>query len=236
MEFLRKKIYIVIAIVLALVAGTIVYSVLNASAPTVPVVVASTNLPVGTLITEDKIDIKTLPASAIPENSFRDKTQVAGQTVSGAPILASDIIRTDHLTNGSSMYSTLLSMAPAGWVAIQLPQGKEQSIGLTGLSSGDIVDIYGETGTKESGLTVGCICPGAIVLAVPSTEEKDQVQNAPQYTVAVPPQYAPVIAETVVRSRQLSIALPDHTRAKPVNTPQNTPIQTAPEQTAGQKS
>ncbi len=208
MKILSGRLHIVFILILALTAGTIFYITIKRAAPTYPVVIATHNMAIGAQITESDVTIKNLPVAAVPGTSFSSTKDVLGMTVAGGPILANDMVRQEHLTTSSSLYSTLQSLAPTGWVAAQIQKGQQNPITLQGLKRGDQVDIYGEIGMQE-GVGVGRICQGAIVLAVPNDEQKP----AQQFIVAVPPQYAAVISEIAVRNKQVSIVLPDRSIA-----------------------
>lgn len=201
METIRKNLFVILAVVFAITAGVLVYVAVNASSPSVPVVVASKNLGVGTQLALNDLSIKNLPKSAVPSTSFKNPNNIIGKTITAGPIVNGDIIRGEHLSESSSLMSALRAFAFEGWVAAELPANS--SLGLIGLKRGDKVDIYGEVAMGE-GSIVDILVEGAIILTLPDDKAKN-------YVVAIPPEYAKVIAEKIVRSRPVVVVLPEST-------------------------
>lgn len=201
MEFIKKNIFLIISIVFAATAGLLVYVFVNASAPNIPVVVAAKNLAVGTEISITDVTVKNLPQSAVPSTSFKNPGKLIGQTITVGPVVNGDIIRGEHLSTASSLMATLRTMAPEGWAALELPANS--GLGLSGLRRGDKVNLFGEVGIA-SGSIVDTLVEGAIILNTPNKENETK-----NYVVAVPPEYAKVIAEKNVRNRPVVIVLPE---------------------------
>ncbi len=199
MELLKKNLPVVIAIIIAVIASVLIYTIIKAQTPSVPVVYANQILKVGLTITPDQLSVKHLPASAVPSNSFKSVDQVAGSTVYNGPIVKDNVITADHLSTYGSLMATLNTFAPEGWTAVELPSGG--GAGMTGIKRGDAVDIYGEVMSGQ-GTVIGKICGGAIVLNMPD-------ENKSQFVVAVPDNYAPAVAELIIRDQSMTITLPN---------------------------
>ncbi|KUG05241.1 hypothetical protein ASZ90_017314 [hydrocarbon metagenome] len=216
MELLKKNLPVVIALVIAIVASVLIYTIIKAQTPSVPVVYANQILRVGLTITPDQVSVKYLPASAVPSNSFRTVDQVIGATVYNGPIVKDNIITSDHLSTYGSLMATLNTFAPEGWTAVELPGGG--GAGMNGIKRGDSVDIYGEVMSGQ-GTVIGKICGGAIVLSMPS-------ENNSQFVVAVPDQYAPAVAELIIKDRSMTVTLPNNsTVTEATKIPEVTPVE-----------
>lgn len=199
MELLKKNLSIVIAIIIALVASVLIYTIINTQTPNVPVVYANQTLRVGLAVTPDMLSIKHLPASAVPNNTFRSIDQLAGATVYNGPVVKDNIITADHVSTYGSLLATLNTFAPEGWTAVELPAGG--GAGMSGIKRGDLVEIYGEVASGQ-GYVIGKVSEGgAIVLSMPS-------ENINQFVVAVPDKYAPAVAELIIRGKAMTLTLP----------------------------
>lgn len=199
MEKIKGNTPVLISIILAIIAGVLVFAVVRASAPTVPVVVANETLRVGLELEPGNLTVRNYPASAVPDSSFRSIDQVVGSTVINGPIVKDGIIRAENLSTDGSLLAMLKTFAPNGWSAAELSPGG--GAGMTGLKRGDVVDIYTEVGSAK-GIAVGAVCKNAIVLQ-PIDPEKEK----PQFIVAVPNEYAPAVAEIVVRNKPMTLIL-----------------------------
>jgi Flp pilus assembly protein CpaB len=211
MEILKKNLGLIIAVIIAIIASFSIYFTINAMAPTVSVVVANQNLKVGTTITKEFLTTMNFSANNIPPTAFTSSQDVIGKTVINGPIVAGDVIRSEHLSLEGSLMAALKSYAPQGWTAVELPAGG--GAGLKGLRKGDRVNIYGEVGVADQGLVISELVKGAVVLSVPEPEG-----NNPQYIVAVPANYANSIAEVMVRQKPITITLPSEPEAAEKNT------------------
>lgn len=203
----RKNLSVVVSILLALAAVLLVYFSLKAAKPTVPVLVARNDVMIGEVISFGDLLAKRMSPASVPQGAVRDPKEVVGRTVTFGPLLAGDIVRDRHLSGEGSLVSALLSYAPEGWVAVELPQGT--GVGMRGVRRGDRVDIYSEMtvpGPDGKPVTkVGLLMPGAVVLSTPWAGSDREGNNA--YVVAVSAEYAPALAETVIRDRRVSLVL-----------------------------
>lgn len=204
---MSKKISFAISAGFALLAAIVVYMLLRMMIPSVPVVVATKDMPVGYVINGTDVTVRKMPPIAVSGAIYTDTAQVVGKTVSGAPIMSKDVIRRDHLMADGSMMAALQSYAPEGWAAVELPQGT--AIGMQGLKRGNKVDIYalmaGPSGGKQSTLLV----KGAIILSTPWTTVGKQDTSQQLYVVAVPPEMASAVAGATVRGDRMTLVLPD---------------------------
>lgn len=200
-EILKKNIYVILFVVLAIVASVTVYYSVKAMSPTAPVVIATDNIRVGDVIEKNMLTIQHLPPANVPPTAFSAMEDIIGKTVISGPIIHGDMVRQEHLSTAGSLKAMLLTYTPEGWHAIELPAGI--GLGLKGLKKGDYIQIYGDTFT-EDGLMAGVIVPDAIVLSVAGYDLSED-----NHIIAVPKQYVGVIADCIVKGKPLAIALPD---------------------------
>mgnify|MGYP000972426805 CR=1 FL=1 len=197
MEILKKNSTIILTVVLAIAAAVIIYFSVKAMSPTTPVVVANQNLNVGTTISKEHLTTRNFPANNIPSTAFSFTQDLVGKTIVNGPVVQGDMIRSEHLSLDGSLMAVLKTYAPEGWTAIALPGGE-----IRGLKKGDRINIYGEVGTAQ-GIIVSELVKNAIVLSIPNAEK-----NTSQYIIAVPDNYAPVVAEITVRGKPIAVTLP----------------------------
>lgn len=200
LDIIKKNTPVVVALILALIAGILVYVTLKAAQPSTPVVVASVNLSIGETIAPNSITVKNYPASVVPATSFSSAQQVVGKTVTAAPVLSGDMVRSEHLSVEGSLISALLSFSPPGWVAVELPDGT--GMGLGGIRRGDQVNIYADA--PQAGTAP--VVKNAVILSTPWTVIGGQ-EKAKSYVVAVPPDRGPALAELLVLNKRVAIVL-----------------------------
>lgn len=199
MAAIKKNLPIVISLVIAVVAGLLIYSAVRSMSPTIPVVVAKENVMVGQEITKESLTVMQYPKSMVPGTSFGSIEQVVGKAVLNGPIIAGNMVRAENITDDSSLRAALDSfISDPGWTAVELPPGG--ALGMASLRRGDKVDIYSEIG-NDQGMVVGLVCSGAVILDKPV---KDQSQ---QFIVAVPKEYAPAVAELIIRAKPMTLTL-----------------------------
>lgn len=200
MEWIKKNLMVVLAIILAILASFSIFFSIRALSPTASVVVASQNLKVGAVITKDYVSTKNISAKNLPPTAFTSPKDVIGKTIINGPIIAGDVISSEHLSLEGSLMAVLKTFAPKGWTAVELPPGG--GAGMKGLKKGDQVDVYGEIGSAQ-GLIVSEVVKNAVILSTPDPEGNNQ-----QYVIAVPNNYAASIAEAMVRQKPITISLP----------------------------
>lgn len=198
---MKKNLPVFVAFALAFVAALLVFVSVKAMQPTVPVVVATRNLSVGDQITSSDVAVKRLPAVAVPESALRRAESAVGKVVAFGPVLSGEIVRNEHISDESSLYTALRTYASPDWAAIELPS--DTAIGMKGLRRGDKVDIYGEV-PSGNGTVVSLVSRGIILQ---NLDGSDKSENK-RYIVAVPANYAPAVADIVVRGRKLTLVLP----------------------------
>ncbi len=200
-EVLKKNVFVVLFVVLAIIASATIYYTVKAMSPTAPVIVASDTIRVGEVIEKGMLTVKYLPPDVVPPTAYSTAQDLLGKTVVSGPIIYGDMIRQEHLSTVGSLKSLLHTFTPEGWHAIELPAG--MGLGLQGLKKGDYVQIYGETFTEE-GLMAGIIVPDAILLSVAGYDITEG-----NHIIAVPKEYVGVIADSLVKGTPLALALPD---------------------------
>lgn len=198
---MKKNLPVLAALVLALAAALLVFVSVKSMQPTVPVVVAARNLSVGEKISQSDVAVKRLPAVAVPNSALRKTESAQGKTVAYGPILSGEVVRSEHLLSEGSLLAALMTYAPPGWSAVELPA--DTAVGMIGLRRGDKVDIYGEV-PHGNGTVVALVSRGVILQNL----EGEQKSENKRYIVAVPAEYAPVIADISVRNRKLALVLP----------------------------
>ena len=196
MEILKKNSMMILTIMLAIIAAVIIYFSVKAMSPTTPVVVANQNLSVGTTISKEHLTTRNFPANNIPSTAFSFTQDLIGKTIVNGPVVQGDMIRSEHLSLDGSLMAVLKTYAPEGWTAVALPGGE-----IRGLKKGDRINIYGEMVTSQ-GTIVSELVKNAIILSIPDGEKTSQ------YTIAIPNNYAPIIAEVMVRNKPIAVTLP----------------------------
>jgi len=209
MDFLKKNSTLILTIILAVAAAVIIYFSVKAMSPTTPVVVANQNLGVGTVISKEHLTTRNFPANNIPSTAFSFPNDVIGKTIINGPIVQGDMVRSEHLSMDGSLMSVLKTYAPEGWTAIALPG---ENYGMQGIKKGDKVNVYGEIGSAQ-GIIVSELVKDAVVLSV-----ADSAKNPTPYIIAVPDNYAAVVAEVIVRNKPITITLPSEIEQKPEDT------------------
>lgn len=136
--FVFRKRRLLAAGVLCAAAGVTVEALLPSDPTTVQVVAASSDLPVGTVLTPDQLSIVRLPEAAVPKHSFESLDLVAGQQLA-TPVYAGDILAQNYLVGAG-----LLAGSPEGTVAVPLRPADASTVQL--LSAGQRVDVVLSTG------------------------------------------------------------------------------------------
>lgn len=198
---MKKNLPVLAAFALAFVAALLVFVSVKSMQPTVPVLVATRNLSVGDEITPSDVTVKRLPAVAVPGSALRRVESAAGRTVAFGPILNGEIVRSEHISGESSLYAALRAYASPDWAAVELPA--DTAVGMKGLRRGDRVDIYGEV-PSGNGTVVSLVSHGVILQNLEGNDKSE----SKRYVVAVPANYAPAVADIVVRGRKLTLVLP----------------------------
>lgn len=136
--FVFRKRRLLAAAALCAAAGVAVEALLPHDPATVPVIAASSDLAVGTVLTADQLTVRQLPEAAVPEHSFESAELVAGQQLA-TPVYAGDVIARNFLVGAG-----LLAGSPEGTVAVPLRPADASTVQL--LSAGQRVDVVLSTG------------------------------------------------------------------------------------------
>jgi len=209
----KRYTHIVIAVILAGIAGLGVYYYVNTNIPSQKVIVSATRLPVGTTISSEMVKYELYPKSSLPGDVISSPEDVLGKTVT-IGVLENSLIREGNLVEGSkgSLSVRLNAMAP-GKNAVDLPP--ETAQGLFGVSIGDLVEIHTETGVvdatgKSVSNRVEKVAKDAVVLSTPYSKNdkasSEQVDNG-CFVVAVTPAEEENIADGIVRGKKFSLFL-----------------------------
>ena len=107
-----------------------------------PAVVASTNLPAGTLLTADMLIEADLPSNTLPHDAVTHKMQVVGQLLR-EPLQAGEVVRLSNVVPRGQVIgkgSPLAQMLEPGEVAIAYPVSRLSSVAYAP-RPGDTVDV-----------------------------------------------------------------------------------------------
>lgn len=153
---LRTPLFI-FGVALALVAFLVMFAFgivfVGRTQPTgsVPVVVAKANIDAREPITPDMLTLSSLPASAVPANTFLHVSDLKGsaaavQIYKGMPISANLVVSNpDELTAGFTSPNLPI---PAGYVAITLPASEQQAVAGY-IAQGDYIDVIAAVNTSQ---------------------------------------------------------------------------------------
>jgi len=132
-----KRSYFVVA-GLALLAFILTYALLSGVVVPKPVVVAATDLPAGTRLTADLLEVRTLPGSAVPDGAYTTLAEAEGKVLTTARVAGDPI--TAYVAGESSAASGIPAQLSANTVAISIRV--DQATGLAGvLRPGQTVTI-----------------------------------------------------------------------------------------------
>jgi len=188
---MRNRIFAVLAIAV-LAGGSLAYGTYNfmqagpvtaVNAPTQPVVVAKANLPLGTAIAQDDLDIVHFPEGSAPEGTFSLPADIVGRglivpVVKNEPILAAKLASREA---GSGLPPVI----PEGMRAVSVRVN--EVVGVAGyVLPGNRVDVVATASPTESrsDTTSKVVLSNVQVLTSGTRIEQDQDQNKPvQVTV-----------------------------------------------------
>jgi pilus assembly protein CpaB len=187
---------LILAVVMGGVAALLVTNIVRnrsevAAAPSSTIVVATTNLPFGTPITEDKIAELHWAATSLPEGAFRTKLDLLhdGRRVTLASIGANEPILSSKIT-GPNQRASLSSMVENGMRAVTVRVDDVRGVAGFILPNDrvDVVLIRTEGGQRFSDL----LLQNVKVLAIDqvATEQRNQPTVARAVTLEVTPQQA----------------------------------------------
>ena len=185
----------VIAVVLAIAAGVLVWVFININTPSVSVVLTTTGMPAGTVIRESQITTKLVAKAVLPPGAITNPAEAIGQAL-GFTVLADEILRQEHLAVGrGSLVARLIATAP-GRVAVDLPV--EAASGLSGLVMGDLVDVFGEVSVYYDGGVANSIekvAAQAVIITAPPAGARDNTAIVIACTVEEEAKIAQVLSQ-----------------------------------------
>jgi pilus assembly protein CpaB len=114
-------------------AGLAVHALTPEPIATVPVVVAVTDLPAGSVLAESDLRAARMPAAAVPPGASPSGTQLAGQRLASALREGSPVLDTSVVGPG------LLAGAPPGTAAVPVRPADKSTVQL--VAPGQLVDI-----------------------------------------------------------------------------------------------
>lgn len=213
MSRLKKISHILIAVLLASMAGGMVWYYVKINTPSEKVVVSAINLSMGAVVTPEDVLLKDYPASVLPIDAERSLQNVVGKTVVSGTIFQGGVIRKGHTASDLGSLKAVLNSVAPGREAMDLPT--EAAGGLRGLAVGDRVNVFSEIAVqvgKDSASMVDCVAREAIIVRVPPTfAGKDSslagVAVKGAYIIAVTPEETKKVAEGIVRGKKFSISL-----------------------------
>jgi len=195
------------AVAVAAVAGFLAVQAVRLAAPSVPVLVAKTDLQVGERLTEDKVSVVNLPPAAVPKdrvtNDSYDKT--VGYHLKTA-LAAGTPIRTTYIAelspDGGTLAARLAVNGQGDLRAIALPP--EATKGLP-VEVGDRVDVIGVVGEGQN-LTTEVLADDAMAVEVPPPPEDGSEPGS--VVVAVPIDKAQRVALAITEGKVLAALKP----------------------------
>ncbi|MCL2766483.1 MAG: SAF domain-containing protein [Peptococcaceae bacterium] len=201
---MKKYLHIIIAVTLAVSAGVFVWVFINLNTPSVNVVITTVKMPVGTVISENHITTRLVAKSVLPAGALTNPADAVGKVLAHA-VLDGDILRQEHVATGKgSLVARLIAAAP-GRVAVDLPP--EAAQGLTGLTMGDTVNVYGEVyvdfGGGQIGAVIQKVADKAVVISAPQAVAKEK--NA--IIIACDPNEEQQIAQVLSHNKKVTLFL-----------------------------
>ncbi|KJR99718.1 MAG: hypothetical protein VR68_08255 [Peptococcaceae bacterium BRH_c4a] len=213
MSSLKKIAHILIAVLLASMAGGMVWHYVKINTPSEKVAVAAVKLPIGAVIAPEHVVLKDYPASVLPEDAEKSLQDLLGKTVVSGTIFKGEIMRRGHTASDLGSLKAVLNSVAPGREAMDLPA--ETANGLKGVAVGDRVNVFSEISVqigKDAASMVDCVAKEAVIVRVPpASSEKDNSLGAATvkgaYIIAVTPEEAKKVAEGIVRGKKFSISL-----------------------------
>jgi Flp pilus assembly protein CpaB len=170
----------------------------STQAPTVDVVVAAKDLPLGSTITADAVETKAIDATSKPADSYAETSLVIGQ-VARQPLTKGELITSEILNGGGAIGNIHV---PAGYVGIAVQVDQVTGVG-TLIKPGDRVDVVtGFTGQDKVPLVVKGAGAGAVQPSgSPRPGQQQPGSDADYHTLNLP--YNSTTIKTVVDGLQV---------------------------------
>jgi len=210
---LKKISHILIAVLLASMAGGMVWYYVKINTPSEKVVIAAVKLPIGAVIAPEHVVLKDYPALVLPEDAEKSVLNVVGKTVVSGTIFQGEVMRGGHTASDLGSLKAVLNSVAPGREAMDLPA--ETASGLRGVAVGDRVNVFSEIAVqvgKDAASMVDCVAKEAVIVRVPpASAGKDNSLAAAAvkgaYVIAVTPEEAKKVSEGIVRGKKFSISL-----------------------------
>lgn len=214
MSRIKKYTHVLVAIMLASVAGGMVWYYVKMTVPGVRVVVAAERMAVGTVIDSRQVAVKDYPRSVAPGDALTSLQSVVGKTVISGTIFPGEVIRGGHITaDTGSLKAVLTSVAP-GREAVDLPA--ETAPGMKGIAVGDRVNVFTEVVVQQGREPVTMVDYAAreayVIRIPPAAATGGAIAGASPalkgaYVIAVTPEEARKVADGIVRGKKFSLTL-----------------------------
>lgn len=202
--------FLIIAFAAALVAAFFAAQAVKLAAPSVSVLVAKQDLAPGERLTEDKLDVKQLPAAAVPQDRVTgDMLDSAIGAHAKTAVAAGDPIRVSHVAElsppGGTVAARLALTGQKDLRGYALPADATQGLVL---EAGDRVDLIGVVDVPrgdrigaDSVTTSKVLVWGALVLHVPLVDENRPETGNERVIVALRPQEVEKVALAATKGR-----------------------------------
>lgn len=224
----RPVIFIALAGLAAMIASVIVYSALKrrdaevqqAKARTIYIVVAASDLPLGTKIDPSQVKLARWSSDAMPEGSFTNPSQVAGAFVKNQ-FVANEPLTANKLFLGQKTAGVMPLLIPPGMRAVSVPVDEVSDIAgfvLPHTHVDVLVAVQGSGSPGEKPFSK-IVLQNVEVLAVAQEVEKrkDEPELVKVVTLLVSPQEAERLA-LATREGVLRLAMRNYTDSKIVLT------------------
>jgi pilus assembly protein CpaB len=160
------------AFLFCLAAGIAVHQLTPTSEIQVPVVVAGDDIPAGTVLTAEHLQLSHMAPSGLPDAAYEAPDPLIGQQ------LASPVRRGSIFTDASIVGPGLLTGAPPGTVAVPVRPADPSTLQLLG--PGQRIDVALSTGNGyEEGSSTRILAHDVVVLWTSTVEQDAQWLGAP---------------------------------------------------------
>jgi len=125
-------------LVLAILAGLVSGAIYHSASERVGVVFASTHLSPGRAITESDVELRWLPADAVPADALTDTVAAIGRFPRG-PLWPGQVLLAGSVARTTAMFQSGL-VPPTGYRAVAIPVAAHQALG-GAIAPGARVDV-----------------------------------------------------------------------------------------------
>ncbi|GBF33971.1 flp pilus assembly protein CpaB [Desulfocucumis palustris] len=199
--------YLLLASVLCLVTGFLVYQALDMAIPKISVLVTTRELKPGDVITKENLSVVKVPKASVPSDRVTGLDEVLNKH-SKTYVAAGDPIRKVHVAeiDGGGNVAARLNLVGKNTLAVALPP--ESVLGLV-LDIGDRLDIIGVVEQPQDKITKGKrIVLGAPVVYVPQKIIEKEQKKDESVIVALTPEQAEKVALAMVKGKLVAAINP----------------------------